>query len=157
MLGAGYQFSKYFSVDVDVWSTEQRIDTPATIVAPTLGSPDSRASINTSALSVIAKFGWPIGGFEPYIGAGGGVFYSRLYVSGTVLGASASLEETDTNFGGLVLGGVKYRFSPGWAVGAEFRRASVKANFGSVIPGDANVGGNSAMATLSWTPLEHKK
>ena len=156
MIGGGYRVSKNLSIDVDVWSTEQRIDTPATIVPPLLGSPDSRATINTSALSFVAKLAWPMDRFEPYLGAGGGVFYSRLYATGTVLGASASLEETDTNLGGLLLGGVNFRLSKTWAVGAEFRRVSLKANFGSVIPGDVNVGGNSVMATLRWNPAEHK-
>jgi len=40
-------------------------------------------------------------------------------------------------------------------VGAEIRRVSVKANFGSVIPGDVEVGGNSLMATLRWSPAGH--
>jgi outer membrane protein W len=157
MIGGGYRVSKYLSIDVDVWGGEQRVDVPASVLPPLLGTADSRSTISTSAISVVAKFGWPIDRFEPYVGAGGGVFYSRIYVTGSALGgASTALEETDTNWGGLLLGGVNYRLSQNWAVGAEVRRVTVKANFGSVIPGDVEVGGNSVMATLRWSPSVHK-
>ena len=156
MIGGGYRVSKNLSFDLDVWGGEQRVDVPASVVPPILGNADSRSTVNTSGISVVAKLGWPIDRFEPYVGAGGGVFYSRIYVTGSALGASTALEETDTNWGTLLLGGLNYRLSQNWAVGAEVRRVSVKANFGSVIPGgDVEVGGNSVMATLRWSPTGH--
>jgi opacity protein-like surface antigen len=156
MVGGGYRALKYLSIDVDVWDAGQRVDTPARIVPPLLGIADSRATINTSAISVVAKLGWPMDRFEPYVGAGGGLFYSKIFVTGSALGTWTSLVETDTSWGGLVLGGVNIRLSQNWAVGAEVRRVTVKANFGSVIPGDVDVGGNSVMATLRWSPTVHK-
>jgi outer membrane protein W len=153
MIGGGYRVTKNLSFDVDVWDGEQHVDTPATIGSPFLGTVDSRSTISTSAISVVAKLGWPIDRFEPYVGAGGGLFYSKFYVTGSALGASTALVETDTNWGGLLLGGVNFRITQNWAVGAEFRRVSVKANFGAVIPGgDVEVGGDSLMATLRWSP-----
>jgi opacity protein-like surface antigen len=156
MAGGGYRVSKNLSFEVDAWGADQRIDTPATISAPFLGTVDSRARISTAAISAIAKLSFPIDRFEPYVGAGGGLFYSKLHITGTVLGAPASVDETDTNFGGLVLGGVNFQISKNWAVGAEFRRVAVKANFGNVIPGDVEVGGNSLMAMLRWSPGGHE-
>ena len=36
------------------------------------------------------------------------MFFSKLTITGTVLGAAASHEETDTSPGGLLLGGVDF-------------------------------------------------
>jgi len=49
MIGGGYRVSKYLSIDVDVWGGEQRVDVPATVAPPLLGTADSRSTINTSA------------------------------------------------------------------------------------------------------------
>ena len=94
----------------------------------------------------------PMDRIEPYVGAGGGVFYSTLNVTGNLLGTTANLDETDTSLGSVLLAGVNYQMWQNWALGVEYRRVSVKANFGSVIPGDVEVGGNSVMATLRWSP-----
>jgi len=152
MMGGEYRYSKNLSFDVDLWAADQRVDTPSNVVAPFFGTVDGRSTISTGAISVVAKLVWPIGRFEPYVGAGGGLFFSKLYITGSVFGVPASHEETDTSLGGLLLGGVDFWVAQNWAVGAEFRHVSVKANFGGVIPGDVNVGGNSVMATLRWSP-----
>ena len=156
LVGGEYRYSKNLSFDVDLWAADQRIDTPSNVVAPFFGTVDGRATISTGAISFVAKLVWPMDRFEPYIGAGGGLFFSRLYISGSVFGMPASHEETDTSLGGLLLGGVDIWVAQNWAIGAEFRHVSVKANFGNVIPGDVNVGGNSVMATLHWRPAGYR-
>jgi hypothetical protein len=150
MMNLGYRYSRYLRLEFDLWAYEQDVDTPPTVAPPLLGTVDPRADIAGGGLSAVAKLGLPIEPFEPYVGAGAGVFFSTMRVTGTVIGLPAQREEDDTGIGSQLLAGVDLALSRQWSAGIEYRRVFLKASFADLTPGEVDIGGIGWMLTARW-------
>lgn len=147
MFDATYRYTEYASFEFDVFGTEQRFDTPPGVYA-ILGTVDGRSTIFVGGVNAVAKFGIPMGGVEPYVGAGIGLYFSSLLVTGSLLGAAAEAEEEDWGLGQQLLAGLNFRVSERWWLGVEYRRTFLEANFGLLGGGEVDIGGDSIMATV---------
>ena len=150
MLNVGYRYSRYLSFEFDIWAFEQDVDTPATVGPPLFGTLDARGDLSGGSLGAVVKLGWPIGRFEPYVGVGGGVYFSTLRLTGSLFGLPATREEDDTSLGTQWLAGADLMLSRQWSVGFEFRRTFLKASFGDLTSGEVEIGGDSLMLTARW-------
>jgi outer membrane protein W len=149
-LDANYRYSNYLSFAFDIFASEQRFDTPPTVTAPFFGTVDGRARISGGGFNAVAKFGIPVGRMEPYVGAALGLYFNSMIVTGSVLGLPARAEVHDSGLGEQLLAGVNFRIADYWALGVEYRRTFLKADFGSLSDGEVDIGGNSVMATLRF-------
>jgi opacity protein-like surface antigen len=147
-ISGGYRLSPYVALEADALLTHQDFDTPATIPAPFLGTVDSRADLYTNGIGVLVKFILPLNRLELYAGAGLGAYVTTLRVEGTVLGVPAELEDDDTDVGYQVLAGADLFVSRYVSVGLEYRRFKLDANFGALVPGKLDVGGDLFLATV---------
>lgn len=157
MLDLGYRKSRYLRFELDAPFTEQDVDTPAGVSAGIFSTVRPRSDLSTVGVGGVVKFGYPYGRIEPYAGVGAGIYFSQLTVSGTLLGASATHEEEDTNLGEQLLAGLDIHMTDHWSVGAEFRRVYLKANFGELTNGKADIGGGTVLLTLRWLPDNAKR
>jgi opacity protein-like surface antigen len=98
----------------------------------------------------VAKIGVPIGRFDPYVGAGLGLYRSTLSIDGTIFGVPTTQEETDTAIGEQLLAGIDVWFTERWALGFEYRGLFLKASFGSVTNGEVDVRGSSLIGALRY-------
>ena len=149
-LDATYRYSNYLSFAFDIFANEQRFDTPPTVTAPFFGTVDGRARISGGGFNAVAKFGIPMGRMEPYVGAALGLYFNSMIVTGSVFGLPARAEEQDSGLGEQFLAGVNFRIADYWALGVEYRRTFLKADFGSLSDGEVDIGGDSVMATLRY-------
>lgn len=147
-ISGGYRLSPYVAIEADAVLVHQDFDTPTTIPAPFLGTVDSRADLYTNGLGVLAKFILPLDRVELYAGAGIGVYATTLRVEGTVLGVPTELEDDDTDVGYQAVAGADFFVSRHVSVGFEYRRFKLDANFGALIPGTLDMGGDLYMATV---------
>lgn len=147
-VSGGYRLTPHLALEVDALLAHQEFDTPTTIPAPFMGSVDSRADLYSSGIGVLAKFILPLNRVELYAGVGLGAYVSTLRVEGTALGASAAIEDDDTDIGYQALVGADFFVSRHVSVGLEYRRLKLDANFGALIPGNVNMGGDLFLATV---------
>lgn len=147
-ISGGYRLSPHVAIEADAMLTHQDFDTPTTIPAPFLGTVDSRSDLYTNGLGVLAKFILPLDRVELYAGAGIGFYATTLRVEGTVLGVPAELEDDDTDVGYQAVAGADFFVSRHVSVGFEYRRFKLDANFGALIPGTLDMGGDLYMATV---------
>jgi opacity protein-like surface antigen len=148
----GYRYSENISFELDTVAHDQRVDTPASITPPFLGTVDGRTHIYGGGFSGVVKFSVPLGHLVPYIGGGVGMYFATMNVTGTVLGLETSAEANETVPFEQVLAGADYWFSDRWALGIEYRRAFIEANFGGFTNGDVQLGGDSVLLTVKFSP-----
>jgi opacity protein-like surface antigen len=149
-LDVAYRYSENVRFAFDMFADEQRFDTPATVIAPFLGTLDGRARVSGGGFNAVAKFGMPMGRFEPYVGAAVGLYFNSMIVTGSVLGLPARAEEDDSGIGEQLLAGVNVRVSGNWSLGFEFRRTFLKADFGPLTDGEVDIGGDSYLLTARF-------
>lgn len=147
-VSGGYRLSPNIALEVDALLAHQDFDTPTTIPAPFTGSVDSRADLYSTGLGVLVKFILPLNRVELYAGVGLGAYVSTLRVEGTVLGGSAVVEDDDTDIGYQALVGADFFVSRYVSLGLEYRRLKLDANFGALIPGNVDMGGDLFLATV---------
>lgn len=147
-ISGGYRLSPYVALEADALLTHQDFDTPSAIPAPFQGTVDGRADLYTNGIGVLAKFILPLNRVELYVGGGLGAYMTTLRIEGTVLGAPAELEDDDTDVGYQVLAGADFYVSRYVSVGLEYRRLKLDANFGALIPGELDIGGELFLATV---------
>jgi opacity protein-like surface antigen len=147
-ISGGYRLTPYVSLEVDGLVSQQEIDTPATLPPPFTGSGSGRSDLNTGGIGGLVKFILPMGRVELFAGGGLGVYTTTLRVEGTVLGAMAELEEDDTDIGYQAVAGADFYVSCHVSVGLEYRKFSLDASFGNIIPGDLDMGGDFFFATV---------
>ncbi len=147
-IGGGYRLTPHVALEIDGLFASQRIDTPATIPASALGTPDSRASLYSGGIGGLVKFILPLDRVELYVGGGLGIYTTTLLVEGDLQGAHTELTENDTDAGFLAVAGADFFVSRRVSVGLEYRRLKLDANFGALIPGDLDMGGDFLFATV---------
>lgn len=154
MFDLGYRKSRYLRFELDATFAEQDVDTPAGVTAGLFSAVRPRSDLTTVGLGGLVKVGYPVGPIEPYAGLGAGIYFSQLTVSGSLLGESKTHEEDDTGLGQQLLAGMDVHMNDHLSIGAEFRRVYLKAGFGALTNGKVDVGGDSVLLTVRWTPGE---
>ena len=147
-ISGGYRVAHNISVEVDTLFSHQDIDTPTTIPAPFVGALNSRADLVTSGVGGLVKLILPMGRAELYAGAGLGLYNTRLRVEGTVLNTFTEVREDDAGVGYQGLLGADFFVSRRISVGLEYRKFKLDADFGSLVPGKLDMGGDFFFATV---------
>jgi opacity protein-like surface antigen len=150
-LGFGSRRSPHIAWEIDIpfhYHSVNAPDIPGVFLALTSG----RADILTVGLAGNVRLIYPAGRFEPYLGGGVGVYYSRLEVTRFVPNLPGSFRASDINIGLQLLAGVDYFYGEkGRSVGLQYRKLNLEAGFGSVVPGNVKVGGDSLLLNFRWS------
>jgi opacity protein-like surface antigen len=147
-ISGGYRLTPYVALEIDGLFASQRILTPSTIPGSVLGTPDSRAHLNSGGIGGLVKFILPLDRVELYVGGGLGIYITTLLVEGSLQGAHTELTESDTDIGFQAVAGADFFISRRISVGLEYRRLKLDANLGALIPGDLDMGGDFLFATV---------
>ncbi len=147
-ISGGYRLTPHVALEIDGLFAFQRIDTPSTIPPSALGSPDSRADLYSGGIGGLVKFILPLDRVELYVGGGLGIYTTTLLVEGSVLGVHTELTENDTDVGFQAVAGADFFVSRRLSLGLEYRRLKLDANFGALIPGELDMGGDFLFATV---------
>ncbi|MCW9055469.1 MAG: hypothetical protein OQK47_02510 [Gammaproteobacteria bacterium] len=130
-LGMEYIFNDYLNIRYEMLVVERKYDTPAGISGGpfTVVSDDMRMS--SLGISVIPVIRYAVSGFEFYMCAGLGFFWSNLTLTASTLGLPGSHEEKSQDYGTQTMVGVGYHF-PGTFLGFELRQLNLKVNMAPV-------------------------
>jgi len=152
-LGGGGRFTPRLSWDIELLWADQGLDTPRTFGRPGfLVAQSERSSIETWGLAGIVKASLPLGSLEPFAGGGVGFYRSTLTVPrAALLFINQDIKRTDQDVGWQWMLGAHLRLGERWALGFEWRRLELKAQFGSEVPGDVKVGGNFGLLHSRWS------
>lgn len=153
VVGGGGRFSPRVSWDIDFLFADQGLDTPSGFGRPGfLVSQSERSSIETLGLGGIVKATLPIGIFEPFAGGGVGFYRSTLTIPrAALLFINQDIKRHDQDFGWQLVVGAHLRLGQRWALGFEWRKLDLKAQFGSEVPGEVKVGGNFGLLHSRWS------
>lgn len=139
--GGGWRQSRYIAWEIELFMDFQRVDIPNPPSIP-FGTVDSRADISTAGVAGNVRFIYPLGQFEPYVGAGIGFYRSELEITGSIFGIPGTIKNSDNNTGVQLLAGLEYRFGEeGSSLGVQYRKLNLSASFSPEVPGDVDVGG----------------
>lgn len=150
-LGVSYRSTANLAWDIDLSWLHQSVDTPATILPPLWGTVDSRSSLDVSGIAGGARYIWPFGRWEPYVGGGLGVYQVEFRATGQQFGIPEDMKVSSTELGLHVLGGVDYAVSAQTTLGLEMRYVRVQTSLGSVLPGTLEAGGRTLSLVLRST------
>ncbi|MGH6689165.1 MAG: outer membrane protein, partial [Gammaproteobacteria bacterium] len=140
-LGFGSRPTRHIAWEVELFMDHQRVDRPFTPPPTFFSSPGARASIETLGVAGNFRFLYPLGRFEPYVGAGVGLFRTELEISQGFL--LSSITRSDTGPGYQFLAGAEYTFGEGGgSLGLQYRRLKLDASLGPEIVGKVDVGGD---------------
>lgn len=140
-LGIGFQYNKNVHLDIELIGVEKEYDTPPSITGGWFTSIDDDMNLSSTGLCLNARFKQSLGKLEVYAGAGLGMFWSSLSLTGSTFGLPASHDEksTDVGFQGIV--GVGYQFAVS-NINLEYRQLNLDANFMAITGVNKNdVGG----------------
>ena len=150
-LGFGSRRSRHIAWEIEVpfhYHSVNAPDIPPIFLTGTSG----RADILTFGLAGTVRLIYPSGRFEPYLGAGLGVYYTRLEVTRFVPNLPGSFRASDINVGLQLLAGVDYFYGEkGRSVGLQYRKLNLDAGFGAQIEGSVKVGGDSLLLNFRWS------
>lgn len=147
-VGGGRRQSRIFAWEIEVISSYQRFDTPASLSPPVFGSTSGRSTLDTNGLAGTAKFIYPHGSVEPYVGAGIGVYDTTLTVTGQQSGLQVSFERRSIDPGLHAVAGADFHLSARTSLVLEYRKIWLDADFGSGtgLTGTVKAGGNMLLA-----------
>jgi opacity protein-like surface antigen len=148
-VGIGGRRSANFAWEFEFLQTEQRADTPPGLISSGLFFGTARkADISTFGFAGNVRLIYPLGGFEPYVGAGLGYFRTELTAMQSVLGFPGEVRRSDSGLGTQWLAGLQYRSATRYLWGLQFRKLDLEAQFGPDVPGRAKIGGTLRMLYL---------
>lgn len=128
----------------------QRYDTPTSVTPPVLGTISDRADVATFGLVVGARYQLPMWGVRWYGGGGGGLYRSRLSVSGSVFGFPGTREEVDNGLGWHAEAGLSVPVSAGTELGLSLRQVWLRSDFGEITGGSVDIGGSFVFLGLRY-------
>lgn len=138
---AGYRYSRYIDLEIEMPLFYSRYDTPATVVPPLFGSVSSRSDVSTLGVVGNVIFSVRSPSLRPFAGVGGGLYFSRFSVTAQTFGYPGTYETDDSNFGYQWFAGVDLPLGGGSWLGLEYRQLNLTANFGTVTNGEIDLGG----------------
>lgn len=153
--GGGFRFSRLLSVEVGLLGTDHSIDSPAA-AAPAAGTFKDgtlKTDLSAGGLNVGVKFHFPLQQFEPYVGAGVGLYATNFSMTSEASTCQQNCSDTgprvrstshDAGYHAIV--GLDYHLRPTDVLVWEFRYLRLKANFNDINLGNVNAGGS-----LLWT------
>ncbi len=151
--GAGWRMTPQLALELDLSTYQQRINTPAGVTAPPLGSVDPRATLSASGLAGNARYSQPLGPLQLHAGVGAGVYTVRLLVSGQQAGLPTQLIRDDRGrLGWQASAGLLLPLSKQLELGLDYRRLHLQASLNSAVPGRLEAGGSAWMLMLRFTP-----
>lgn len=137
-ISGGYRLSPNVAVEIDGLFSSQEIGQVAALPV----TPD-HTYLNTAGLGGVAKFVLPLNRIELYAGAGLGIYTTQLRAEGSTYVVS----QDDTNIGLQALLGADYFLSRTISLGLEYRKLKLRADFGPILPGKIDAGGDFLLAT----------
>jgi hypothetical protein len=150
-LGFGSRHSRHVAWEMEIpfhYHSVNAPDIPPIFLPLTSG----RADIFTFGLAGNIRLIYPSGRFEPYVGGGLGLYYTRLEVTRFFPGVPGSFRASDINVGLQLLAGVDYFYGEkGRSVGLQYRKLNLDAGFGAQIAGSVKVGGEALLLNFRWS------
>jgi opacity protein-like surface antigen len=147
-LGVGQVFNRYVSADAELLITLGEYETP-----PDFAFTDDDMTLTGGFLLYSVKLHYPFGRFRPYFGAGLGVAYHELEVTGS-FGLGHVRVEDDFGIANQLLAGFDLRVGDKTRIGFGIRELDVDADFRSTIGGEIDVGGRmwtfTFRRTVTW-------
>jgi opacity protein-like surface antigen len=143
--GFAYHFNRYFAGELEMGVLGREHEVPEGLFPD---RPTPNLGIWWLACSAVARF--PVGRFEPFVGAGIGSGQAHLdFVSDS---APPSLEEIDDDRGVLFLYRAGFDAAVGkkHRVGMELRRMVFDADLGDFTGGETDIGGTGALFTYRY-------
>ena len=149
--GGGFRFSRLLSVEVGLLGTYHSIDSPAA-AAPAAGTFKDgtlKTDLTTGGLNVGVKFHFPLRQFEPYVGAGVGLYATNFSMTSEAstcqqncFDTGPRVRSTSRDAGYHAIVGLDYHLRPKDVLVWEFRYLRLKANFNDINLGNVNAGGS---------------
>jgi opacity protein-like surface antigen len=147
VVGLGIRYRRHLNLEIEIpWYTSKYNTPPLT--PPFLGSIDARMRLTSAGIAGNAKAVYDFPKGAVYAGAGLGIFWSDIEVTGTIVGFPASRTETDTSFGSQVIAGGEIAVGKASRIGLEYRRVRLQANFGDLSGGNVDIGGRYVALTF---------
>lgn len=146
VLGLGVPVRAHLALDGEIAAYSSKYNTPP-LTAPFGGSVDTRMRVTSSGFAANARTFYEFSRGALYAGAGIGIFWSDLTVTGTIFGFPATRTETDMSLGHQLIAGGEVTISKEARLGVEYRKVYLKANFGELTSGSVDVGGRYVALT----------
>lgn len=153
-IAAGLQWrtSRHLAFDLAVIDTGQEAQMPQVERSgPGASGARQRENINVIGIAGTLKLLYPIGSFEPYAGAGVGLYGAEVSDYGALahfILPSEFAKRRDSRAGFHYVLGMDYSLSPGAALGVEYRRLELEANFGPEFGGTTKIGGGIVVIAI---------
>lgn len=147
-LSAALNKYPYLAMDIELFGAHREFDTP--VSAPIFGTVDNDTSLDTTAfLFGMRAFYPPQGKWHAYASAGLGFFNSKMFVSGSVFGLPASLEQSDNTLDIYLGAGASYMFGR-WGLSLDYRHYDVDGSFSDFYISNADLGGDMLLIGLGF-------
>jgi opacity protein-like surface antigen len=148
-IGAYSSFLPYLDFGVDMQFTFSDYDTPNLPSDPFTVIYDEM-SLSTLGLAGVIRARYDTDYSRVFVGAGAGLYFSRLAVYASTFGFPGTHEERDNNLGFFYNAGLMLKLTPEQLLGVEYRKLMLEAGFGPVTQDDADIGGEFALLTYSY-------
>jgi opacity protein-like surface antigen len=148
--GGGYRFSPSLAAELNFLLALRTLDTPQTARPPagTFAPGTLDSSMWTSGIAATIKYRFPADRVAPYFGGGVGYYSTKFLTTSEAIGCvnhcgdtGPRVEARSNDVGAHVVGGADFHFTPKDVLAVEVRYLKLKANFGTIVPGDVDAGG----------------
>ena len=149
-VSGGSRRGKHLALEGDI--AFQVLDYPIPPNAPPVlfGSLDD-LDLTSATTLFVAKGLYPLGRFVPYIGAGAGLTFARMELTGDLLGYVGTFdEEEDFTTALAVLAGFEIGTRETNRFGFEYRWIDSEASFGDLTGGEVDIGGGAVTFCYRW-------
>ena len=152
-IGVGYRKSNHLAFEFEGIMIQKSFDTPANPNSLFIDTRDE-LDLESNSLFVTVKAFYPMKRFEPYFGAGIGANISTLeipaYLFGIIAGTVA--DESNFSFATQILLGADIVLNESWAMGIEYKKIGVNADFQDLSGGNIEIGGDLVALNLKYRP-----
>lgn len=146
----GYRVKRYLELEGEFLGASAQFDN-GTVTAPFFGTVSDEMHLDLTALVLRARALYPLGRFEPYLGAGVGFGRAELTVFGTLLGIPGIAEEQkDWAILYEISIGANLILSSKVDLGFEYRDLQMEADFGDLSGGSVDTGGKFYSLVLGF-------
>lgn len=136
-----FAHSENFVWGVDFSYIARKYDTPANVSGGLFAIVDDDMHLDTLGIAINGIFKYATGPAEWYAGAGAGLHFSILTITGSTLGLPGTFEERDTDIGVFYQFGVMFIIAGDNSLGIEYRNLSLDASLPPITDGNVDIGG----------------
>ena len=140
-LGLLLEHSNYFDWGPDVLAIFREYATPPTVTGDPFTVISDDMSLTTLGLALHGRFSHDSGAVRLYVGAGAGLYISKLTLSASTLGFLGTYEVQSNDMGFSYFYGLRLKLSNADYLGLEYRLLDLNARLTPVTTGTVKIGG----------------